>query len=312
MSYDMEMEEYHEELKSRGESMKCLVTGGAGFIGSNLVDKLIDEGHDVAVIDNLSTGKKENINPKATFYERDITLMNAWLMFKDVDVVFHLAAMTSVEESIHNPEEYHKMNVLGTLNMLKACVDNKVKRFVYTSSSAVYGDTKEIPTNEFSETNPMSPYAMNKLMGEQYCSLFSKLYGLETVCLRYANVFGDRQRNEGAYCNVIGIFNRQKSNGDKLTIVGDGEQTRDFINVSDVADANMAVGFDECLLKGAVLNVGSGKSYSVNQIAEWIGGETINIEPRIEPRKSLLNSEQIMECFDWQPKVSLEDWIKKA
>ena len=290
---------------------KVLVTGGAGFIGSTLVDKLIDEGHEVAVIDNLSTGKEENINPKATFYERDLTLMNAWLMFRDVDVVFHLAAMTSVEESIHNPEEYHRINVLGTLNMLKACVDHKVKRFVYTSSSAVYGDAKEIPTNEFSELNPMSPYAMNKLMGEQYCKLFSDLYGIETVCLRYANVFGNRQRNEGAYCNVIGIFNQQKSNGKKLTIVGDGEQTRDFINVSDVVDANTVVGFVDCIFKGVVLNVGSGMSYSVNQIAKWVGGETTNIAPRIEPRESLLDSYKIMDSFDWQPKVNLKDWIKK-
>tara|TARA_Y100001938_G_scaffold150629_1_gene242527 strand:+ start:2413 stop:3312 length:900 start_codon:yes stop_codon:yes gene_type:complete len=292
--------------------MKCIVTGGAGFIGSNLVDKLVDDNHEVIVIDNLVSGKKENINSNVTFYELDITEMDVralYHMFEGVDVVFHLAAMTSVEESIHNPEKYHKVNVVGTLNILKACVDYKVKRFVYTSSSAVYGDAKEIPTSEFTELNPMSPYALNKLMGEQYCKLYSKLYGLETVCLRYANVFGDRQRNEGAYCNVIGIFSRQKSNGEKLTIVGDGEQTRDFINVSDVADANIAVGFDECHLRGAVLNVGSGKSYSVNQIAEWVGGETSNIPPRIEPKESLLDSNQIMECFDWQPKVELSEWL---
>jgi len=292
--------------------MKCLVTGGAGFIGSHIVNRLVDDNHEVIVIDNLVSGKKENVNPNVTFYELDITKMDVpalYHMFKDVDVVFHLAAFPRVEPSIKDPIHSHNVNVNGTLNVLKACVDHKVKRFVLTSSSAVYGEA-QIPTTEFDELKPMSPYALHKLIGEQYCRLFSDLYGIETVCLRYSNVYGEGQPTSGSYCNVMGIFTQQKQRGEKLTIVGDGEQRRDFIHVSDVVEANMQVGFDECILKGAALNIGYGKNYSVNEIAEWIGGETTNIPPRIEPKETLLDSLQMMECFDWQPKIELSEWIK--
>ena len=298
--------------------MRCIVTGGAGFIGSNLVDKLVSDGHEVIIFDNYSTGKKENVNPKAKFFLVDISHEPSFKSktMKDimtgVDVVFHLAAMTSVEESIHSAEEYHKVNVFGTLNMLKACVKYEVQRFIFSSSSAVYGEPSEFPTKENSKLNPMSPYAMNKLMGEQYCKMFSDLYGLETACLRYANVFGNRQRNEGAYCNVIGIFNRQKVNSEKLTIVGDGEQLRDFINVNDVVDANIKVMDYPMEVEGDVYNVGSGKNYSVNQIAEWIGGEPIHIAPRIEPRVSLLDNNKLNKVFKWTPKTDLENWIKNT
>ena len=273
---------------------------------------MVDDNHEVIVIDNLVSGKKENVNPNVTFYELDITDMDVpalYHMFKDVDVVFHLAAFPRVEPSIKDPIHSHNVNVNGTLNVLKACIDHKVKRFVLTSSSAVYGEA-QIPTTEFDELKPMSPYALHKLIGEQYCRLFSDLYGIETVCLRYSNVYGEGQPTSGSYCNVMGIFTQQKQRGEKLTIVGDGEQRRDFIHVSDVVEANMQVGFDECILKGAALNIGYGKNYSVNEIAEWIGGETTNIPPRIEPKETLLDSLQMMECFDWQPKIELSEWIK--
>tara|TARA_Y100000361_G_scaffold101724_1_gene91504 strand:+ start:916 stop:1860 length:945 start_codon:yes stop_codon:yes gene_type:complete len=298
--------------------VRCLVTGGAGFIGSNLVNRLVSDGHEVIIFDDLSTGRKENINTDAKFFLIDISNKDSFQtqtmkdIMNGVDVVFHLAAFARVEPSIEEPILAHNINVNGTLNILNASRLNGVKRVVFTSSSAVYGDAEEIPTSEFYIPNPMSPYALHKLIGEQYCKLFSELYGLETVSLRYSNAYGEGQPTEGAYCNVMGIFEQQKSKGEKLTIVGDGEQRRDFIHIDDIVEANIQVGFDKHPLKGAVLNVGYGKNYSVNQIAEWMGGETTNIPPRIEPKETLLDSNQLMECFDWQPTIELEKWIKSV
>ena len=293
--------------------MKCLVTGGAGFIGSNLVDRLIDDGHEVTIIDDLSTGKKENINEKALWSQLDIGIETSvpymTMLMKGVDVVFHMACLARVQPSIDNPLLYHNKNVNGVVNVLEACREAGVKKLVFSSSSSVYGES-ETPTNEFMETNPMSPYALHKLIGEQYCKLFSELYDVETVCLRYSNAYGEGQPTSGAYCNVMGVFEQQKQMGKPMTIVGDGEQRRDFIYVGDIVEANIQVGFDKHPLKGAVLNIGSGKNYSVNQIAEWMGGETIHIEPRIEPRETLLDSNQMMECFDWKPTMELEKWVK--
>ena len=299
--------------------MRCVVTGGAGFIGSHIVDRLVDDGHEVIIFDDLSSGKEENINQKAKFFKVDISDKNVFdkTRIRDysmedvmtgVDVVFHLAAMPRVEPSIHEPVHSHNINVNGTLNMLNACREYGVKRFVFTSSSAVYGEAK-VPTHEGMETNPMSPYALHKLIGEQYCQLFSKLYDLSTVCLRYSNAYGERQPTSGSYCNVMGIFEQQKAKGEKLTIVGDGEQRRDFIYVGDIVEANIQVAFDEHPLRGVALNIGYGKNYSVNQIAEWMGGETKNIPPRVEPKETLLDSSQMMECFDWEPKTNLEKWL---
>ena len=194
--------------------MKCVVVGGAGFIGSNLVDRLIKDGHKVLVLDNLSTGKKENINEKADFVEFDIS--KNWdelgITIEKVDVVFHLAAKARVQPSIENPIEFNDVNVVGMLNLLQFCVDNNVKRFIYSSSSSVYGEVKELPTKEDTELNPMSPYALQKLIGEQYCKLYSELYNIETVSLRYFNVYGERQLLEGAYCLVMGKFIQQRLN----------------------------------------------------------------------------------------------------
>ena len=299
--------------------MRCIVTGGAGFIGSNLVDKLIDGGHEVIIFDNLSTGQQKNINPKAKFFLIDIAhqpyFENKTMkdIMSGVDVVFHLAALARVQPSIENPIEYHNTNINGTLNMLDACRKYGVKRFVFSSSSSVYGDVREedLPTSENSELNPMSPYALHKLVGEQYCKLYSELYGLETVSLRYFNVYGERQPIEGAYTLVMGVFAQQRLNGEKMTIRGDGEQRRDFTYVGDVVDANIKCMEYPLELNGDILNVGNGDNKSVNDIADLIGGERVNLEPVIEPRVTLADNTKIKKLLDWKPTQDLNQWVKK-
>tara|TARA_X000001388_G_C2229327_1_gene122476 strand:- start:841 stop:1767 length:927 start_codon:yes stop_codon:yes gene_type:complete len=301
--------------------MKCVVTGGAGFIGSNLVDKLIEDNHEVIIFDDLSTGQMENINPKATFHKVDISesylVRTGW--YKTVmwgaDVVFHTAAKARVQPSIEDPISFNNVNITGTLNMLKASVEAKVERFVYSSSSSVYGNVEKLPTPENYELNPMSPYALQKLMGEQYCKLFSDLYDLETVCLRYFNVYGDRMNLNGAYKLVIPIFTEQKLNGEPMTIRGDGEQRRDFTYVGDVVEANIKAGFNAKLpifpCKGDVFNIGNGDNRSVNQIADMIGGDRINIEPVIEPKETLADNSKARNIIDWTPTMKIENWITK-
>ena len=295
--------------------MRTLVTGGAGFIGSNLVDRLIDDGHEVVIIDDLSTGKKENINEKAIWNNIDIgnehSVSYMVNVMKDVDVVFHLAARARVQPSIEDPVSFNKTNVDGTLHLLQACKEAGVKRFVYSSSSSVYGNAKESPTSERARLNPISPYALQKLMGEQYCELFSELHGLETVCLRYFNVYGERQVQEGAYCLVMGTFAQQRLNGKPMTINGDGEQRRDFTYVGDVVDANIKCATSKTKWQGDVFNIGNGDNRSVNQIADMIGGDRINRDPVIEPRETLADNNKANFILNWSPKTIIEDWIVK-
>jgi len=293
--------------------MKCLVTGGAGFIGSNLVNRLIDDGYDVSIIDDLSTGKEENINPKARFIQGDIsnTITENFSFLKDVDVVFHLAAKARVQPSIENPIEFNKVNVGGLLNVLNACVKYKVKRFVYSSSSSVYGNVKQLPTPEEHELNPMSPYALQKLIGEQYCKLYNELYGLETVCLRYFNVYGNGMSLEGAYKLVIPIFIEQILNNKPMTVRGDGEQRRDFTYIGDVVDANILAATLPYPPE-TVFNIGNGDNRSVNQLADMIGEDhpKEHIDPVIEPKETLADNSLAEYLLGWSPKGNLEEWIK--
>lgn len=297
--------------------MRCLVTGGAGFIGSNLVDRLIDDGHEVIVFDNLSTGQQKNINPKAKFFLVDIAHQPYFEtntmkdIMSGVDVVFHMACLARVQPSIENPIEYHSANVNGTLNMLEVCRKYGVKRFVFSSSSSVYGDVeeKDLPTSENSKLNPMSPYALHKLVGEQYCKLYSELYQLETVSLRYFNVYGDRQPTSGAYCLVMGVFAQQRLNGKPMTIRGDGEQRRDFTHVDDVVDANVRCMDYPLEMNGDVFNIGNGDNKSVNDIADLIGGDRVNVEPVVEPRETLADNSKVKKVLQWKPSGDLEKWI---
>ena len=294
------------------KKLKCLVTGGAGFIGSNLVDKLIEEGHPVVIVDNMSTGKDENVNPKAEFWKLDIADVDEdWEeIFNGVKVVFHTAAKARVQPSINNPVEFDRTNVGGTINMLDCSRKYGVERFVYSSSSSIYGNVEIVPTKEETEPNPMSPYGLQKLIGEQYCRLFSDLYGLSTTCLRYFNVYGERQPLEGAYCLVMGIFARQKLNGEPLTIRGTGHQRRDFTYVGDVVDANMRAAFNDLVLKGEPFNIGNGDNRSVKHIAKLIGGKTKNVDPVKEPKETLADNNKASFFLGWEPKGNLEEWIK--
>jgi len=293
--------------------MKYLVTGGAGFIGSHIVDKLIELGHEVTIVDDLSTGVKSNINEQATFIQLDISDRasrgDLCLAMENVDTVFHCAALARVQPSIQSPQKYHKANVDGTFNVLLSARDSKVKRVVYSASSSAYGDQKQMPLKETMPTGPISPYGLQKLIGEQYCFVFSKCYGLETVSLRYFNVYGERQLVDGAYCTVIGTFLKQKADGGNLTITNDGEQRRDFTYVQDVVDANIKASTSDRVGSGEVINVGKGSNYSVNEVAEFIGGETKLIGDRLEPRETLADNSVARELLDWNPRTDLKDWL---
>lgn len=289
---------------------KAIVTGGAGFIGSHLVDELIKQGVEVTILDNLSTGKKENINPKAEFIECDIfkdTYGDLIFLLNGADTVFHLAAKTTVQESIEKPSLYNNINVVGTLNLLEAAAAMKVKRFIFSSSSSVYGNAK-VPTSEDHPLNPISPYALNKLIGEQYCKLYSEIYNIDTVCLRYFNVYGDRMNNEG-YKLVFPIFKEQILNNKPLTINNNGEQRRDFIHVNDVVRANILVAKHSNNFNGDIYNVGNGKNYSINEIADMFGGEKQYGNQVIEPFETLAETAKIDLDLNFQPKKDLRQWI---
>lgn len=295
--------------------MKYLVTGGAGFIGSHVVNLLIAEGSEVIVVDDLSNGKKSNVNSQASLVILDISEESNKTWLKDlmdgVDTVFHLAALPRVQPSIENPEQFNKVNVDGTLNVLVAARDANVRRVVYSASSSAYGDASVFPTPEDHPTDPLSPYGLQKLIGEQYCRVFYHCYGLETVSLRYFNVFGEGMSLEGAYCLVMGTFAQQRLNGQPMTIVGDGEQRRDFTYVGDLAKANLLAAKSDKVGKGDVINIGNGDNRSVNDIAELIGGPTVNVEPRIEPQQTLADNSKAKNLLGWSPSTSVEEWIPK-
>ena len=295
--------------------MKYIVTGGAGFIGSNLVDLLIDKGHEVEVIDNFSTGKKENCNEKAKYFELDISENSSYENLKNIllgsDGVFHLAALPRVQESIDNPLYFEKNNTLSTINILKACADSNVKRLVYSASSSAYGNAVDLPLKEEHPVNPISPYAMQKYYGEVACRMFANVYGIETVSLRYFNVYGERQSLEGAYALVMCVFARQRLNNEPLTIRGDGEQRRDFTHVKDIAKANLLAMNSKRVGNGEVINIGNSDNRSVNQIAKMIGGPTINVDPVVEPRETLADNSKAKHLLGWSPSIMIEDWVKK-
>lgn len=289
---------------------KVIVTGGAGFIGSHIVDSLVLSGYDVHIIDDMSAGKEENINPKATLHKIDIRNGESLLpVFSGAKYVFHEAACPRVQYSIEHPFITNDINVSGLISILEACRLNGVKRLIFASSSSIYGDPEILPTNEDAPINPMSPYAAHKYIGEVYLKLYSKIYNLETVCLRYFNVYGPRFDPEGAYPLVIGFFLKRMKEGKSLTITGDGEQTRDFVHVSDVVRANILAMTSDKVGNGEVINIGGGKSYSINHIAKLLGGSIEYVPSRIEPHDTRADISKAKKVLSWEPSVNFEDGI---
>jgi len=291
-----------------------LVTGGAGFIGSHLVEGLLREGHRVRVLDNLSTGKRERVHPDAEFAFADFTnLAEIRPLFDGVDGVFHVGALPRVPFSIDHPIESAQANIFGTLNVLIAARDAGVKRVVYSASSSAYGQQPELPLRPDMCANPLNPYALHKYIGEKNCEMFTRFYGLETVALRYFNVYGPRMADDGAYVTVISVFKRQKKAGEPLTIHGDGEQTRDFTHVFDVVRANMLAMTSDRVGHAEVLNVGAGEQHSVNKIARIFGGPTVSKEGRGpgEARHTRADISRTTELLGWEPTIKFDDGLRQ-
>lgn len=292
------------------QKTKVIVTGGAGFIGSHLVDALVKEGFEVHVIDNLATGKKENINPKAVFHKADIRQPEKIKpVFAGAGYVFHLAALPRVQPSIQDPKTTYDVNAVGTLNVLLAARDAGVRRVIYAASSSAYGNQKKFPLKESFPADPVSPYGLQKYMGELQCRLFSQIYNLETVSLRYFNVYGPRFSAEGDYSLVVGRFLKQSQLGQALTIVPDGRQSRDFTHVHDVVRANLLAMKSKKVGRGEVINIGGGCDQSVNKVAALIGGPTMFAEPRVEPRRTLADITLAEELLGWRPRIKFEKGV---
>ncbi|EQA61300.1 SDR family oxidoreductase [Leptospira alexanderi] len=292
--------------------MKALVTGGAGFIGSHLVDLLLENKFEVTVLDNFSTGRalnlghvKENID----LVECDLSIQGDWIKkFQSIDCVFHLAALADIVPSIQNPEGYFQSNVTGTLNVLQASRHYGVKRFVYSASSSCYGIPKLYPTPETSPIQPQYPYALTKRMGEELVMHWAQVYKFPALSLRFFNVYGPRSRTSGTYGAVFGVFLAQKLAGKPYTVVGDGKQTRDFTYVRDVVEAVFAAAQSDKV--GEIYNVGSGATVSVNRIVELLKGEVTYIPKRPgEPDSTFADITKIKKDLKWFPKISIEAGI---
>ncbi|MEI6863760.1 MAG: NAD-dependent epimerase/dehydratase family protein [Candidatus Adlerbacteria bacterium] len=300
------------EVTSPKKNMRLVVTGGAGFIGTHLTQLLVSEGHEVHVVDTLVGTIKRGIHPSATLHIIDVRdqekLTALFKSLPHIDGVFHAAALPSVPFSIENPLVSHDVNVNGTLSVLAAAHAHGVGRVIFSSSSAVYGDTNVIPSNEETSLSPQSPYALHKYIGEQYCALYSALYALPTVVLRYYNVYGLGADPNGPYASAIGKFIQMQQNGQPITITGDGEQTRDMVHVRDVARANLVALTHPHLGNAEIFNVGTGTQTSINEIAHIIGGPTLHIPARHEPRHSCADITRI-QALGWHPSVKLHEGI---
>lgn len=294
--------------------MRCVVTGGAGFIGSHLVDRLLDDGHEVVVIDNFAIGRLDNLASHATsgrlrIVRADVADRAAIEPhFAGIDWVFHLAALADIVPSIEAPLPYHRANVDGTVNVLEAARHAGVRRFVYAASSSCYGIPDVYPTPESAAIRPMYPYALSKNLGEQCVMHWCKVYKLPAVALRLFNVFGPRHRTTGTYGAVFGVFLAQKLAGKPFTVVGDGEQTRDFTFVSDVADAFVTAARSG--ISNDIFNVGSDNTYSVNRLVGLLGGDKVHIPKRPgEPDCTYADISRIRQAMGWKPKVGFEDGV---
>jgi len=294
--------------------LKSIVTGGAGFIGSHLVDKLLDMGHEVIVLDNFSTGRKENlshVDGGIQLVECDLSVKGDWIKeFNGVDWVFHLASLADIVPSIQNPEGYFRSNVDATFYILEAARHANVKRFVYSASSSCYGVPDQYPTPEESDIRPQYPYALAKRMGEELVEHWAQLYNLPAISLRFFNVYGTRSRTSGTYGAVFGVFLAQKLANKPYTIVGDGNQTRDFTYVTDIVSALIAAAKSN--LSNKIYNVGSDTTVSINKIVCLLGGDKVNIPKRPgEPDCTYADISKIKDDLGWMPSISIEEGIDK-
>ena len=286
--------------------------GGAGFIGSHLVDALLEKESEIIVLDNFSTGRPQNLNhvvDKIQLVECDISQTGKWQdLFKNVDRVFHFAALADIVPSIENPERYYESNVNGTFNVLEACRKFGVEKIVYPASSSCYGIPDDYPTPETAEIRPQYPYALTKYLGEQLVMHWCEVYNLQAVSLRFFNVYGPRSRTSGTYGAVFGVFLAQKLAGKPYTVVGDGSQTRDFTFVSDIVNAIVAAAEND--VSGEIINIGSDNTYSVNRLVELLGGNVVHIPKRPgEPDCTWADISKAKNLLNWQPKTSLEEGV---
>ena len=293
--------------------MKAVVTGGAGFIGSHLVERLVLDGYDVLVIDNLSTGHVENLDSfksKITFENVDISETGSWVnLFDGASYVFHLAALADIVPSIQSPRKYFKSNVDGTFNVLEAIKDKKIKKLVYSASSSCYGVPTVYPTPEDAKIDPMYPYALTKFLGENLVMHWSKVYKIPSISLRFFNVYGPRSRTSGTYGAMFGVFLAQKLANKPFTIVGDGSQTRDFTFVTDVVDAIVCAAEKNVISK--IYNVGSGATVSVNEVVDILKGDRIHIPKRPgEPDSTFADIKLIGRDLGWAPKIGIKRGIE--
>ena len=295
---------------------KALVTGGAGFIGSHLVDRLLSDGHNVTVLDNFSTGRSQNLehhknNHALKIVESDISEYDTIDgYFENIDWVFHIAALADIVPSIKKPFDYHRSNVDGTINVLEASRANGVKRFIYAASSSCYGIPDGFSTHENTEIRTEHPYALTKNIGEQYVMHWGKVYGLPVVSLRMFNVYGPRSRTSGTYGAVFGVFLAQKLSNKPFTVVGDGNQTRDFTYVTDIVDAYIKTAeSDVC---NEIFNLGSGHTYSVNTLVELLGGEVIHIPKRPgEPDCTFADISKVQKMIGWEARIPFEKGVQR-
>ena len=295
--------------------MKTLVTGGAGFIGSHLTERLLDDGHHVTVIDNCSTGRLANLNhlnnrDELAVFEGDINDRALLAQtFKGVDWVFHMAALADIVPSIEHPTEYTTANINGTISVLEAARHAKVSRFIYAASSSCYGIPDEFPTPETAPVRPQYPYALSKHLGEECVMHWAGLYGLPAVSLRMFNIYGPRSRTSGTYGAVFGVFLAQKLAGEPFTVVGDGEQTRDFTFVTDAVDAFVTAALSD--VTGEIMNIGSDNTYSVNRLVELLGGDIVHIPKRPgEPDCTFADTKKIKDLLGWRAQTTFENGVK--
>jgi UDP-glucose 4-epimerase len=294
--------------------LKSIVTGGAGFIGSHLIDGLLDLGHEIIVLDNFSTGRKENLDhvkDQIRLVECDLSNKGDWIEeFENVDWVFHLASLADIVPSIQNPESYFRSNVDATFYVLEAARHNNIKRFIYSASSSCYGIPNVCPTSEDSDIRPQYPYALAKRMGEELVEHWAQLYNLSTISLRFFNVYGTRSRTSGTYGAVFGVFLAQKLANKPYTVVGDGNQTRDFTYVTDIVNALITSA--ESTKTNKIYNVGSDTTVSINKIVELLGGDKIHIPKRPgEPDCTYADISKIKNELGWHPTITIEEGVEK-